>query len=93
MPKAYSVTQFITPEDLCDFSEIKLRIITEIFDKIIEVELGEFLYMAEAANVNITLYTGVNKTNLIFSGFNESLKRGIKEIFTKIQNLDINTEM
>ena len=92
MPKAYSVTQFITPEDLCDFSEIKLRIITEIFDKIIEVELGEFLYMAEEANVNITLSTGVNKTNLIFSGFNESLKRGIKEIFTKIQNLDINTE-
>ena len=92
MPKAYSVTQFITPEDLCDFSEIKLRIITEIFDKIIQVELGEFLYMAEAANVNITLSTGVNKTNLIYSGFNESLKRGIKEIFTKIQNLDLNTE-
>jgi len=92
MPKAYSVTQFITPEDLCDFSEIKLRIITEIFDKIIEVELGEFLYMAKAANVNITLSTGVNKTNLIYSGFNESLKRGIKEIFTKIQNLDLNTE-
>ena len=92
MPKAYSVTQFITPEDLCDFSEIKLRIITVIFDKIIEVELGEFLYMAEAANVNITLSTGVNKTNLIYSGFNESLKRGIKEIFTKIKNLDLNTE-
>ena len=92
MPKAYSVTQFITPEDLCDFSEIKLRVITMIFDKIIEVELGEFLYMAEEANVNITLSTGVNKTNLIFSGFSESLKRGIKEIFTKIQNLDINTE-
>ena len=92
MPKAYSVTQFITPEDLCDFSEIKLRIITVIFDKIIEVELGEFLYMAEEANVNITLSTGVNKTNLIFSGFSESLKRGIKEIYTKIQNLDINTE-
>ena len=92
MPKAYSVTQFITPEDLCDFSEIKLRIITVIFDKIIEVELGEFLYMAEEANVNITLSTGVNKTNLIYSGFNESLKRGIKEIFTKIKNLDLNTE-
>ena len=92
MPKAYSVTQFITPEDLCDFSEIKLRIITEIFDKIIEVELGEFLYMAKAANVNITLSTGVNITNLIYSGFNESLKRGIKEIFTKIKNLDLNTE-
>ena len=92
MPKTYSVTQFITPEDLCDFSEIKLRIITEIFDKIIQVELGEFLYMAEAANVNITLSTGVNKTNLIYSGFNESLKRGIKEIFTKIKNLDLNTE-
>ena len=92
MPKAYSVTQFITPEDLCDFPEIKLRIITEIFDKIIQVELGEFLYMAEAANVNITLSTGVNKTNLIYSGFNESLKRGIKEIFTKIKNLDLNTE-
>ena len=47
--------------------------------------------MEEAANINITLSTGVNKTNLIFSGFNESLKRGVKEIFTKIQNLDINT--
>jgi len=91
-PKVFLTAQFITPEDLCNFSEIKLRIITSIFDKIIQVELGEFLYMAEEANVNITFSTGVNKSQLIFSGFNDSLKKGIRDIFTKIQNLDMNTE-
>ena len=91
-PKVFLVAQFITPEDLCNFSEVKLRIITTLFDTIIQVELGEFLYMAEEANVNITFSTGVNKSQLIFSGFNDSLKKGIKDIFTKIQNLDMNTE-
>ena len=91
-PKVFLTAQFITPEDLCNFSEIKLRIITSIFDKIIQVELGEFLYMAEEANVNITFNTGVDKSQLIFGGFNDSLKRGIRDIFTKIQNLDMNTE-
>ena len=91
-PKVFLVAQFITPEDLCNFSEVKLRIITTLFDTIIQVELGEFLYMAEEANVNITFSTGVNKSQLIFSGFNDSLKKGIRDIFTKIQNLDMNTE-
>ena len=91
-PKAYLVAQFITPEDLCDFSETKLRIMSTILDKIIQVELGEFLYMAETAYVNLSLLFGATKSNIIFSGFSDSLKKGMKEVITKIKNLDLNTE-
>ena len=91
-PKAYLVAQFITPEDLCDFSETNLRIMSTILDKIIQVELGEFLYMAETAYVNLSLLFGATKSNIIFSGFSDSLKKGMKEVITKIKNLDLNTE-
>ena len=91
-PIAYLICQFITPEDLCDFSEIKLRILSNLLDTIITVELGEFLYMAKAANMSINFEFGVNETNIIFKGYNDSIKEGMKNIFRLIQNLDINTE-
>ena len=92
VPKAYLVCQFITPEDLCDFSEIKIRIMSNILDKIIKVELGEFLYMAKSASIKIVSSFGTNNSHIIFGGFNDSLKGGIKSILEYIKNLDINTE-
>ena len=92
VPKAYLVSEFKTPEDLCDFSEIKLRIMSSILDSIITSELGEFLYMAESASVNVKFSFGVNKTYIIFGGFNDSLKLGMKNIFEMIRDLNINTE-
>ena len=92
IPKAYLVAQFITPEDLCNFSEIKNRIMSIILEKIIKVELGEFLYMAESASVNISFSFGSNKSFIIFQGFNDSLKEGIKNILSLIKDLNINTK-
>ena len=92
VPKAYAFAQFVTPEDLCDFSEIKIRIMAIILDKIITSELGEFLYMAKSAGVDVNFAFGVNKTHIIFAGFNDSLKEGMKNILEHIKNLDINTE-
>ena len=91
-PKAHLVVQFITPEDLCDFSEIKLRVLSSLLEKVIKTELGEFLYMAESADVKIKISIGADKTNISISGYNDSLKKGMKEIITKIQNLDLNTD-
>ena len=92
VPKACAFAQFISPEDLCDFSEIKIRIISVILNKIITSELGEFLFMAKSANVNVNFSFGTNKTHIIFQGFNDSLKEGMKNILERIKNLDINTE-
>ena len=91
-PKGFLVAQFITPIDLCDFSEIKLRILSNILENMIKIELGEFLYMAESAEVNIKISLDFDKINISINGFNDSLKKGMKEIITKIQNLDLNTE-
>ena len=91
-PKAYMVSQFISPEDLCDFSEIKIRIMSVILTKIFKVELGEFLYMAESVSMGFTFSFGVNKSNIIIQGYNDSLKEGMKNIFELLKNLDINTE-
>ena len=92
VPKAFAFAQFITPEDLCDFSEIKIRIMSTLLDSLISSELGEFLYMAESANVNVTFVFGTNKSHIIFGGYNDSLKKGMKNIFELIKNLDINNE-
>ena len=92
LPKVYLVAQFITPEDLCDFSEIKIRIMSIILEKIFKVELGEFLYMAESASVNISFSFGSNKSVIIFQGFNDSLKEGMKNILSLIKDLNINTQ-
>ena len=63
-----------------------------VLDKIINSELGEFLYMSKSASIIIDCVFGSNKTHLIFGGFNDSLKEGIKNILELIKNLDINTE-
>ena len=91
VPKAYLKAQFLYPEDLCNFSEVKLRIISALFDKILSVELGEFLYMAEKANVNFE-FIFASKIELTFSGYSDSLKEGMSEFLTYIKNIDLNTE-
>ena len=92
VPKAYAFAQFITPEDLCNFSEIKIRIMSNLLDNIITSELGEFLYMAESASVNVNFVFGTNKSYIIFAGYNDSLKKGMKNILELLKNLDINNE-
>ena len=91
-PKVLALSQFKTPENLCDFSEIKNRIISILLDSILTTELGEFLYMAESASVNVEFSLDSNKSYIIFQGFNDSFKKGMKTIFELIQNLDINTQ-
>jgi secreted Zn-dependent insulinase-like peptidase len=58
--------------------------------KIIEQELGEIIYMAKEANINFNFTSASNKYQIVYSGFNDSLKVGLKEIFTTLKNLDIN---
>ena len=55
-----------------------------VLDKIINSELGEFLYMAKSASIIIDCVFGSNKTHLIFGGFNDSLKEGTKNILVLI---------
>ena len=63
-----------------------------ILEIIFKVELGEFLYMAESASVNISFSFGSNKSVIIFQGFNDSLKEGMKNILSLIKDLNINTQ-
>ena len=91
-PKAYLFAQFITPVNICDFSEIKIRIMANMLDKIITQQLGEFLYSAEKVNVNVNFSFGSPKSHIIFEGYNDSCKKGMISIFKLIKNLDINND-
>ena len=91
-PKAYIIAEFLLPVDLCNFSEIKNRIISIVLTKIMTQELGEWLYMAKEANVNFSFSINSNKCQLVYSGFNDSLKEGLKEILNCFKNLDINNK-
>jgi secreted Zn-dependent insulinase-like peptidase len=55
-------------------------------------ELGEWIYMAKEANVNFSFSINSSKCKIIFSGFNDSLKDGLKEILNIFKNLDINNQ-
>ena len=91
-PEAYLFAQFITPVNICDFSEIKIRIMASVLDKIITQQLGEFLYSAEKVNVNVNFSFGSPKSHIIFEGYNDSCKKGMISIFKLIKNLDINND-
>ena len=91
-PKVFVVAQFTPPKNLCDFSDIKVSLVASLLDKLITTELGEFLYMAKIASVNVQFAFGTDNTYIILEGFNDSMKKGIKDVFTKIKNLDINTQ-
>jgi len=91
-PTAYLIIQFLIPFDICNFSEIKNRILFVLLEKVITQELGEILYMAKEANVNFSFSSNNSKVQIVYSGFNDSLKEGMKEILTNIKNLNINTK-
>ena len=55
-------------------------------------ELGEWIYMAKEANVNFNFSINSSKCKIIYSGFNDSLKDGLKEILNIFKNLDINNQ-
>ena len=90
-PRVYAIVEFKTPKNLCDFSDMKISIIATLLNKVIKTELTEFLYMAQSASVNVQFDVGPDKTYIIFQGFNDSMKKGVKEILINIKNLDINT--
>ena len=91
-PKAYLVAQFLMPVNFCNFSEIKNRIIFLLLEKIVVKELGEITYMANEANVNVSFSANNNKVQIIYTGFNDSLKEGMKEILSALKNLNLNTD-
>ena len=60
-------------------------------DSILSVELGEFIYMAESANLNFSFV--FSKIVLFtFGGYNDSLKEGMELLLNYIKNLDLNKE-
>jgi insulysin len=91
-PKAYLVAEFLIPNDLCNFSDIKNRIISIILEKMIAQELGEWIYMAKEAGVNFNFSINSSKCQIIYSGFNDSLKEGLIEILNIFKNLDLNNQ-
>jgi insulysin len=91
VPKVYLRAQFWYPEDLCNFSEVKLRILAYLLDSILSVELGEFIYMAESANLNFS-FVFSKKVLITFGGYNDSLKEGMELLLNYIKNLDLNKE-
>ena len=85
MPKAYLVAEFLTPKNICDFSDIKVYLPAFLLEKVIKSELREFLYMAEEGDVNVIFSFGQNKAYIIYAGFSDSMKKGLEEIFIKIK--------
>ena len=92
VPKAYAFAQFITPEDLCNFSEIKNRIMSTLFDGLITTELSEFIYMTQLTGVDFDHSFHIDKSHISFIGYNDSLKKCLKHFFELIKNLNINNE-
>ena len=56
---------------------------------IIKLELNEILYMAEESDVKFKYKLYYDKLEIQIKGFNDSLKRGLQEFLTNIQNLEI----
>ena len=79
-------------KNLCNNSELKNKIIAYLLKKIIMLELNEILYMAEESNVSFEGEIYYDKFVVEITGFNDSLKRGLEEILTNIQNLELNYE-
>ena len=73
-------------------SEIKNEIISHLLKKIIKLELSEILYMAEESNVEFKFKIFYDKIEISINGFNDSLKSGLEEFLSRIQNLELNLE-
>ena len=92
LPKGRIKAQFNFVKNLCYNSDIKNRAVSALLKKIIKLEINEIIYMASEAKVNFKIKLYYNKLEISIEGFNDSLKKGLKEILTMIQNININTE-
>ena len=79
-------------KNLSHNSEIKNEIISHLLKKIIKLELNEILYMAEESNVEFKFKIYYDKMDISITGFNDSLKSGLKEFLTNIKNIELNIE-
>ena len=89
LPKGRIKLRINLVKNLCNNSEIKNEIISHLLKKIIKLELNEILYMAEEAEVEFKLKIYYDKMEITISGFNDSLKNGLHEFLTFIQNLEL----
>ena len=91
MPKGRIKVRFNFVKNLCNNSELKNRAVSKLLKKILKLEINEILYLASQANVTFKLKIYYDSLVLIIEGFNDSLKSGLEELLTKIQNININS--
>ena len=92
LPKGRIKFRINLAKNLCNNSEIKNEIISHLLKKIIKLELNEILYMAEESKVDFKFKFYYDKIEITISGFNDSLKNGLHEFLTFIQNLELTPE-
>ena len=92
LPKGRIKVRFNFVKNLCNNSELKNRAVSKLLKKILKLEINEILYLASQANVTFKLKIYYDSLVLIIEGFNDSLKSGLEEFLTKIQNININSE-
>ena len=89
LPKAEIGIKFKLPMNLCDNSDLKNKIIASLLTKIINEELNEITYMAAEMNFNFSFNINYKNISIKITGFNASIKNGIKEIITLIKNINL----
>ena len=92
LPKGMIKLRIYFVKNLNHNSEIKNEIISHLLKKIIKLELNEILYMAEESNVEFKFKIYYDKMDISITGFNDSLKSGLKEFLTNIKNIELNIE-
>ena len=92
LPRGRIKVEFKFVKNLCYNSDIKNEAICHLLKKIIKLEMNEIIYMASESEVNFKIKIHYNKLKILIEGFNDSLKRGLQEILTKIQNLKLDEE-
>ena len=92
LPKGMIKFRINFVKNLCNNSEVKNEIIGKLLKKIIKLELNEILYLAEECKVKFKLKIFYDKLEIMIKGFNDSLKSGINEFLSFIQNLELTPE-
>ena len=92
LPKGRIKVEFKFVKNINHNSDIKNEAIAHLLKKIIKLDLNEMIYMASEAKAKFKIKMFFNRLNILFYGYNDSLKRGLNEILTNIKNLDLNTE-
>ena len=92
LPKGMIKFRINFVKNLCNNSEVKNEIIGKLLKKIIKLELNEILYLAEECKVKLKLKIFYDKLEIMIKGFNDSLKSGLNEFLSFIQNLELTPE-